>query len=927
MRGKVDKRPNDGRATAMVPHSILIVFIITIVLIAIAPVQAGNASNIIISNSSVSTYIVVFNNTMSAMDVQDNAVYSIESYGGSVKYKYNIINGMAATIPDNMISQVESLPNVKYVQKSQEVYALLNQSIPIIGANISWAEGYNGTGVRIAILDTGVDASHPDFYNRIIAWKDYTGDSSGVIHTSPYDDLGHGTHVSSIAAGSGNASGGKFTGVAPNSSLIEAKVLNYQGIGSDTDIIEAIQWAVNNHAQVISMSFGSNSHDSALDSAVDSAIQAGVTVVAAAGNSGPDNGTVWSPGDDPNAITVGAVDKSDNLATWSSRGPAYDGYTKPDVVNIGVSVIAANASGIASPIGTAVSGTNGYYQMLSGTSMATPMTSGVVALMLEKDPSMTPAQVKYILEKTAKPLDNEPIPNNNWGYGSVQANYAVDNSTYSALYLSNTIPGIMYANTTYTVNITMKNDGCYNWSYANNTTLHGIKGALIFGNSAINMDAGANVSPGQQYNWSFTMTAPSTAGIYDPMFQVYANNTSVGSLLNQSVQVISNVSTLQFSSSSYNAYKTSGNATILVNRSDDPYNADSVNYSTGDGSANAYTDYIPANGTLAFAAGQMNATFNVILLNNGAYTGNRTIDLTLSNVTGVTGNAMLGNSMATLTIIDSSPRPVLQFGASNYSALDNQTNITATIVRTANLNGSISVNYSAAGGNATTGIDYIPANGTLNFTDGQSSGTFNITLLGNTTNSTDRTVDLSLSSPTNGSILGTQATAVLIIKGNEAMLNYTFNLTAGWNLISVPLNLTNNSFDSFFPANVKSHVLVAWAYEGSSQGWEYYTPQSGYSPNTLTTVDTQHGYWVKVDQNVSFTINGTAGNATTLNTGWNLVGYPSTTSVDPAVAYPGAFVIWEYKNGNWYFYTPESGYDPNTLTSMDTGYGYWVKVT
>jgi hypothetical protein len=155
--------------------------------------------------------------------------------------------------------------------------------------------------------------------------------------------------------------------------------------------------------------------------------------------------------------------------------------------------------------------------------------------------------------------------------------------------------------------------------------------------------------------------------------------------------------------------------------------------------------------------------------------------------------------------------------------------------------------------------------------------------------------------------------------------SFTYTLHTGWNLVSVPLNPSDNNFNEFFPDSVKSHVVVVWAYNASKKGWTYYTPRSGYDPNTLTTVDTMHGYWVKVDQDITFTISGTAGNAATLVQGWNLVGYPALTTGDPAKTYAGTIVTWQYKNGQWYYYTPQSGYDPNTLTGIEPGYGYWVK--
>jgi serine protease AprX len=234
--------------------------------------------------------------------------------------------------------------------------------------------------------------------------------------TTPYDDHGHGTHVSSTIAGTGNASGGQYKGVAPEASLMVAKVLSGQGSGSNTNILKGIDWAVQNGAQVISMSLGSSSHSQAMDDAIKSAVSKGVAVVVAAGNSGPNARTIACPGDSPDAITVGASDRSDAIASFSSRGPTYDGRVKPDVTNMGVGLVAAKAGGTAA---------SGYYKAMSGTSMATPMTAGTVALLLQANKTLTPAQVKAVLEKTAKPLGGS-VPNNDYGYGRVDAKAALD---------------------------------------------------------------------------------------------------------------------------------------------------------------------------------------------------------------------------------------------------------------------------------------------------------------------------------------------------------------------------------------------------------------------------------------------------------------------------------------------------------------------
>ncbi len=364
--------------------------------------------------SGYSTYIVAFKDNPS-IQAENSVTDLVNSYNGNVVYRYSVIDGMAVTIPDNKVSELQALDNVKYIEKDQQVQVLLDKAVVQIGADKVWSSGYTGKGVKVCVIDTGVDASHPDLNgNKVVAWVDYVNGK-----TTPYDDHGHGTHVSSTIAGTGNASNGQYKGVAPDASLMVAKVLSKDGSGSNSNILKAIDWAVKNGAQVISMSLGSSTHSQASDDAIKNAVSHGVTVVVAAGNSGPNAKTVACPGDSPDALTVGASDRNDTIASFSSRGPNRDGSVKPDITNMGVGLWAAKATGTNPTKGTK------YYLPMSGTSMATPMTAGTVALLLQANPNLTPAQVKSVLEKTAKPLGGK-VPNNNYGYGRVDAKAALD---------------------------------------------------------------------------------------------------------------------------------------------------------------------------------------------------------------------------------------------------------------------------------------------------------------------------------------------------------------------------------------------------------------------------------------------------------------------------------------------------------------------
>ncbi|MCL5035897.1 MAG: S8 family peptidase [Chloroflexi bacterium] len=282
--------------------------------------------------------------------------------------------------------------------KNGEVGILLDTATKTLSLDKLWEQGITGKGVTIAVIDTGI-AQHPDIKDRIIGFKDFVNDKKDA-----YDDQGHGTHCSGIAAGSGKSSGGKYTGAAPEASLVGVKVLDGNGSGSFSDVIKGIQWAVDNKEKydikVISMSLGGSISESYKDDpvvqAVEAAVKKGIVTVVAAGNSGPSKGSIGTPGNAPDVITVGALDDKgtvkhddDSVASFSSRGPTkYDNIVKPDVLAPGVNITAPNAD-------------NDGYISHSGTSMATPMTAGVAALLVQTKPGIKPLQIKEALMKTA----------------------------------------------------------------------------------------------------------------------------------------------------------------------------------------------------------------------------------------------------------------------------------------------------------------------------------------------------------------------------------------------------------------------------------------------------------------------------------------------------------------------------------------------
>lgn len=270
--------------------------------------------------------------------------------------------------------------------------AELDTYLTQISAPAAWDSGLDGAGVTLAVLDTGVDTGHPALDGRISAEQDFT--ASG----SPADDNGHGTHVTSIAAGNGAGADGARQGIAPAANVVSGKVLDAEGKGLSSWVIAGMEWAVAQGADVVNMSLGGEptSTDDPLVQTLEALTEeTGTLFVVAAGNRGwlgfvP--GTIETPGSAPSALTVGAVSDNDVRALTSSQGPTLGSYRlKPDVAAPGVNIMGARAGARDSDL---------YYPD-SGTSMATPVVAGAAALLMQEHPDWTWGQVKAHLVTTA----------------------------------------------------------------------------------------------------------------------------------------------------------------------------------------------------------------------------------------------------------------------------------------------------------------------------------------------------------------------------------------------------------------------------------------------------------------------------------------------------------------------------------------------
>jgi serine protease AprX len=346
----------------------------------------------------------------------------VAAVGGSVTQELSIIGGFSAKVPAKSIGLLRSLPGyVRDVTVSSKVHfegfygqnsGVASAIYPtVVGADKAWRSGWTGSGVGVAIIDTGINATG-DLTGKVVHSEDWSGEGDGV------DRFGHGTFLAGLIAGSGAASGGAVRGVAPDVNLISLKIAGKDGSADITHVMAALQWAVTfkdaYNIKVINLSLGTDSTQDyridPLNYAVERAWRAGITVVVSASNRGPNAGTISKPADDPFVVTVGAISDRTSLNTnddvvpsFSGAGPtASNGLAKPDLAAPGGSVISTRAVGstIDTDHPTARVGT--AYFKGSGTSFASAITSGAAALALSRNPGLTPDQVKARLVDTAR---------------------------------------------------------------------------------------------------------------------------------------------------------------------------------------------------------------------------------------------------------------------------------------------------------------------------------------------------------------------------------------------------------------------------------------------------------------------------------------------------------------------------------------------
>lgn len=327
---------------------------------------------------------------------------------------------LQAALPAADKAEPQVAAGIEKVWLDRKVRVQLDESVPQIGAPQAWEAGYNGKGVDVAVLDTGIDATHPDLADQIEKARNFSGpDPENVT-----DHIGHGTHVASIIAGTGDASGGRYTGVAPGADLMIGKVVNDRGVGLSSWIINGMEWAAHSGAEVVNMSLGTrfptDGTDPQAQAVNELTEETGTLFVVAAGNAGPGAQTVSSPASADAALAVGAVTKSDELASFSSRGPRVGDYAiKPEITAPGVDITAARAAGTnpPAPVGQ-------YYMTASGTSMASPHVAGAAAILAQEHPDWQANRLKAALVSTAATQPDNTVYQQGAGRVDVARAYA-----------------------------------------------------------------------------------------------------------------------------------------------------------------------------------------------------------------------------------------------------------------------------------------------------------------------------------------------------------------------------------------------------------------------------------------------------------------------------------------------------------------------
>ena len=381
-----------------------------------------------------------------------SAAEAVTRLGGRVDTFLPIVDGVSARLPAGSVDELRIDPGVRSVSTNDPVAfegtadrSISHRIQKVIRSDKLWSQGISGAGTTVALLDTGIYAAHPDLAGRVVHCEDLTSEAGTEAECA--DTFGHGTFMAGLIAGDGTSSNGKYVGAAPGATLVSVKAAGFDGATDVSTILAGIQWIVAHKdvygIRVMNLSLGTDSAQdyrlSPLNYAVERAWASGIAVVVSAGNSGPGAATVMKPGDDPYVITVGASNdegsipvNDDRVPVFSSRGPTRaNGLAKPDLVSPGVHTVSLRSPGSAidQRYGSTARVDDLYFKG-TGTSMATATVSGIVAQMLQSNPTLTPDGVKFRLMATARSIaETDP---SRTGAGLVDA-YAAATSTLIGL--------------------------------------------------------------------------------------------------------------------------------------------------------------------------------------------------------------------------------------------------------------------------------------------------------------------------------------------------------------------------------------------------------------------------------------------------------------------------------------------------------------
>jgi serine protease AprX len=345
--------------------------------------------SIINSNSNNSIPVIV--------SLKSERAYSksnVAALSKRIKYELPIVNGFACDMNIQQIKHFYNYEDIDFISYDSNIHSIINRASKTIGLDKTSSLPLTGKGVTVALIDTGIvihkDLTYPS--NRIVGFKDFLKNKQ-----RPYDDNGHGTHISGLVASNGVSSKGKYKGIAPEANILSVKALDNEGNGKVSDILSSIQWVIQTknifNTKILNLSLGTAAQYSErfdpLVKAANKAIESGLIVVTAVGNNGPSQKSILSPSTSRHVISVGACDdrneadgKNFKIPTFSSRGPTRDRIKKPDLLAPGVDIVSLSNTDVMG------------YVSLTGTSMSAPIVSGVVALMLQENPSLTHFEVK-----------------------------------------------------------------------------------------------------------------------------------------------------------------------------------------------------------------------------------------------------------------------------------------------------------------------------------------------------------------------------------------------------------------------------------------------------------------------------------------------------------------------------------------------------